>query len=864
MANTVDLEKWSESQEYPVRLDNAGKIIDFLDNAVKRENTGEERIRQRMVQVIHFEFGYPKDNISLEKTIQMGRERKRADIVVYADAAAKSANDQGRILLIGEVKDVGVKEPDGQLHSYVSATSAQGGFWTNGNTIQFFRKNLQTTQIESWLGIPKYGFSWDSVGLFTKQDLIRPIDLKIVFRRCHNALYRAGIDSEDIALDIVRTILAKIEDESTDSEDCTFHITQEEFSDVKRRKEACRRVRSLFEIVRNRYSDVFNVHEEITASDEQLAIVISYLQPYSLLDAPYDVIGTAYEVYVASHLKGERGQYFTNRLVVNMMIRMLNPDTGDIILDPACGSGGFLIASMNHILEKIDSSKRNDSAKEFLKKEIPKHLFGIDTAPKLAKLAKANMLLSKDGHTGITRGNSLADFENLPASFLQYAGKGKPSVIVTNPPFGAGYELRIKETNVLENYQLGRLWSVDEQLQISFEEELNTSLGVPPEVLFMERCIEWVKPGGRIGIVMAKGQLDNREAFAMRHLMLHSCKILAVVNLHEDTFQPFVGAKASVILLEKKDITAAEPENMSKEEDYRIFMAISNKIGQTSRGEPIFKTDAEGNRLVRNNTFILDEDVLDIAQAYNQFEQGALEESAYRFSISRSELSSATLSLNPIQYLPAHNASLQHILSLGDKEEYELQTLGSIAHVFNGPRFKRPYADFNVTEGPTIKKYFTGTALTQLNSDNLKYLDESKANKQTKKQLEALVMRKGYILISDSGTLGRVTYALEQHDGHLATNNLIRVVIEDEMLRGYVYQFLKSTIGQHLMLKNAYGTNQEHLEPDVIANIPIPIPRDRKKLEEIGGTVLESIEALEKSILSATKADTFFKNLLDA
>lgn len=111
-------------------------------------------------------------------------------------------------------------------------------------------------------------------------------------------------------------------------------------------------------------------------------------------------------------------------------------------------------------------------------------------------------------------------------------------------------------------------------------------------------------------------------------------------------------------------------------------------------------------------------------------------------------------------------------------------------------------------------------------------------------------------MISDSGTLGRVSYGLKQYDGHLATNNLIRVVIQDEALRGYVYEFLKGDVGQKLMLKNAYGTNQEHLEPDVIADIPIPVPKDKKMIEKIGSKVIQSINQLEDYLEASEEAKT--------
>ena len=205
---------------------------------------------------------------------------------------------------------------------------------------------------------------------------------------------------------------------------------------------------------------------------------------------------------------------------------------------------------------------------------------------------------------------------------------------------------------------------------------------------------------------------------------------------------------------------------------------------------------------------------------------------------------------------------LKKVLKLGDNEKFEIHRLGDLGDVFNGPRFKRPYADFGITEGPTIRKYFTGTAITQLNCDNIKYLDSNKADKQTQKHLNSLTIYKGYIVISDSGTLGRVTYVLNQHDGHVATNNLIRVVIKDVNLRGYVFQFLNSPIGQSLMLKSAYGTNQEHLEPDVISEIPIPVPKNKDIIKSIGGAVISSIENLEKSIEKNELSIDLFQNLL--
>lgn len=848
-----DIDQWLESQDFQITLDAEGKIIDFLEDAKSRPNTPEERIRQKMGQILYYEFNYSKDCMAFERHINMGREKKRADIVVYSSPTARANEDQGQIVLIGETKAPTEKVNDGQLTSYISASSAQGGFWTNGDAIEFFRRNQDTGVVYSWIGIPKCGQVWDAVGKYRKSELIQPVDLKLAFRRCHNAMYRQGIDSEDVALDMTRVILAKIEDESSSKEECDFHITPEEFSDPVARETACARVRKLFEAVRDRYPDVFTPTEKITSSDAQLAIVISQLQQYAFLEATHDVIGTAYETYVASSLKGERGQYFTNRLVVNMMVKMLNPSDKDIVLDPCCGSGGFILTAMNYMFDKIDSSSRRPDVKEILKRNVVHSLFGVDISPKLVKIAKANMLLAKDGHGGIEHANSLDEITNLSASFNERCGRERPTMILTNPPFGSGHDLRIKDPLILRQYQVGRQWSLDDAGEIEYSDALNTNAGVAPEVLFLEKCLNWLKPGGVLGIVMAKGQLDNREAYALRHHVLSHAQILAVVNLHEDTFEPFCGSKASVIFLKKTDTPPA---------DYPIFMAVSNKVGQTSRGKAILKKNAFGKPIVENGMHVLDEDLSEIADAYELFKHGELEESEFRFSIHRSQLDPDGLSFNPVHYLPQYNMDYVKVVTLGESEEFEIHRLGDIAQVYNGPRFKRPYAEPGVTEGEGVVRYFTGTALTQLRGENVKYLDRKRATPVQNKQLDELTIHKGYILISDSGTLGRVTYALSKHDGVVATNNLIRVVTQDVAMRGYLYKFLQSNLGQSLMLKNSYGTNQEHLEPDVIAEIPIPVPKNRADLEKIGLKVISSIETLELSMSEEDEADNVFCEML--
>ena len=853
MADNDYVQVWEESQEYELDLSDSGKIIDFLEPEKERPNKAEERVRQRIARVLHFEYGYPKELMCFEAPIRMGRDLRHADIAIYASPAARVQKDQGKILLVCEVKAPEIKECDGQLVSYVSASSAEGGLWTNGTQVVYVHKDAVAGKIQGYLGSPRYGEAWDSIGRLDKYSLSTPVDLKLVFKRCHNELYKDGAYSEDIALDMVRIILAKIEDECSSSERCEFYITPSEFGSAEGRKAACRRVRTLFSSVKAKYPEVFSESEEINASDKTLAIVISSLQMYSLLDAPYDVIGTAYETYVASHLKGERGQYFTNRLVIDMMVDMVDPRPGQVVLDPACGSGGFLIASMNHALEEIEAMSISSMAKEKKKGEVASSLYGVDVTKKLVKVAKANMMLGHDGHGGIIHHDSLSDFESFPALFSERAGEGKPHFILTNPPFGAGHDTRIKDSAVLSHFKIGHVWQVTENGEVQYSDALNTNQGVAPELLFLERCIQWVADGGVVGIVMAKGQLDNKEALAARTLLLDSCRILAVVNLHEDTFEPFCGSKASVIIAQK----GAHPDA------YPVFMAISNKIGQTSRGVPVFKRDDQGRYILENGERVLDEDLSDIVLAYRAFRKGELKETAFRFSVSSTQFLQGSFSLNPVQYLPAHSDAQKRVLELGETDDFELRRIGDIAtRVFNGPRFVRPYAEEGVVEGPGIVKYFTGTAITQIKAENVKYLDRNKATPLQNRQLDELTVHKGYIVVSDSGTIGRVDYLRAQHDGCVATNNLIRIVIEDEFLRGFVYQYLRGPIGQKLLKKNVYGTNQEHLEPYMVADILVPVPKDRRIVEDIGGMVIRGIESLEECARCETGASALMDQLV--
>jgi type I restriction enzyme M protein len=831
-----------------VRLSPEGRIVDFIDPKATRPNTPEEHVRQGYARKLHFEYDYPKELMVIGAPISIGSETKYADIAIYRDALSARRKDQRKIQLVVETKSGDLKSGTGQLFSYIFASSAEGGVWLNATDApKYFRRFDQPIpKLDDWPNVPRHGDSWDGIGRHTKAKLRPPHDLVETFKRCHNALYKVGIDSEDLAMDMVRIILAKYRDETNEGDTCEFRMNPLEIQSAERRKQVADRVRRLFKQVRDDHRDVFEEHESITAGDQEITTVVSELQDFRFVpdDASYDiydVVGAAYEVYVGSHLKGDRGQYFTHRLIVQLLVRLVDPDAKSTILDPAMGSGGFLVAAMRHVTQKIAKSNRPAVAKRSAIAVLHRHIFGVDKAQKLVKVARTNMILASDGHSGLIRGDTLEPIEKWPAGFLEQVGPEIPNVILTNPPFGATAEHKItadKDSEILSQFDVGHVWKHrDGEL---FPTNDLVAEGVPPEYLFLERCIKWVSPGGKVGIVVPRGILDNDKALPLRTLVFRETRVLAVVNCHDDTFKPYTDAKTAILVLEKKKHPG------EKEDNYSIFMAISQSIGHNGVGDPIYKTNATGDQILVNGEPVIDHDANDIYRGWLALQAGEKSPSEYYYAIRRKQITS-NLSLNPVRYLPKYTESRQKILELGERDEWRVERIGEIAAVFNGPRFKRPRADKGVTTGPNILRFFTGNAVTRTRGENIKYLDLQKARPNQIKMIERLRLRRGMILLTRSGTVGRVIYATSYHDGAVGTEDLIRVVIEDDALRGYTFQFLLSQMGQHQLRANIYGGIVDHIEPRHVKDILIPIPKDRTTIEKIGLPIIKSIEFQERS-----------------
>lgn len=662
-------------------------------------------------------------------------------------------------------------------------------------------------------------------------------------------------------MDIVRIILAKARDEEKIGDKALFYCTPDEYLSNDGTKEAAARVKKLFREVANDNKSVFSEHEKIAINDKLICDVIIELQNYRLLSDLYssddwDIMGNAYEQYTASYLKRQQGQFFTNRLVTDFMVRFLDPDYNDIILDPAGGSGGFLTSSMRYVRKKIlNRFKYGEQNKIASQRQLDNHrtkLFMVEINKRLVKIAKTAMILNGDGHAGITNGNSLADYDDFDKSLQAYSGKGMPTIILTNPPFAGIGQGRITDEKILNNYSCGMKWtSRDGKLESSdiYED------GVPPEMLFFEKCLDWVAPGGKIGIVMPKSFLDTKTYLPARNILLNNFKLLSVIICNKNTFQPHTGVRTCILFIQK-------PVAQKKLKDtYPIYMALSRKIGQDSEGVPIFKFDSNNKQ-----TELLDEDLSDILNDWNKFNNDQLIESEYRFTITRDKIDSSDLNINPQFYLPSINNTIKDIESIDQHEGWSVTTLSQVSStgvkIFKAPRMKTENLIVEDFINEFCETYNTPSSVLQEKGDASKILDISKANKKQIAAIKDLRVHHGDILITRSGTIGRVSYATKRISGKILSDDMIRVRIEDEKLRFYVYAYLQSDFAYQQMLKNEYGTIQQHLESRHIQNIIIPVPDDWDMVSDIVIETQNAIISKERMELANKKSKDLTFNVI--
>lgn len=541
-------------------------------------------------------------------------------------------HEQEHIIRICIVQDDKVKDNDKKKGVKITLENAMGavescefGLWANGSSYHFMQKEDDGLGFDyefiDLSDFPGEGETLDDLDRADRSSSRKPANDSLikVFKRSHDYIYGNEGRKKDAFWQLLNLIFCKLYDEKRrficaekgESYRRKFWVGVKEQNTEEGRKEVADRIKGLFEELKSDsvFSEVFDGNEAIGLTDKGLAFISGELAKYSFLDASVDVKGMAYETIVSNTLKQEAGQFFTPRNIIKAMVEMLNPTETDRILDPCCGSGGFLVMALDHVRKQIASDMFPDldgpllaekfnsfEVNEKIKTYAERSIFGFDFDPDLKKAARMNMVMAGDGHANIFHVNSLAypnwehpeEIEKINSSISRSLAEMKDldnaygsdarekfDMVFTNPPFGAKVKV---EQEIASQYHLSKYSDA-------------------PEVLFIEACYNFLKPGGKMAIVLPDGILGNPNTLPVREWILDKYKILASVDLAVEAFLPQVGVQASLLFLQKKTEVERQLAQDSAE-DYDVFMAIAEKLGKDRRGNPIYMRDEDGAELL--------------------------------------------------------------------------------------------------------------------------------------------------------------------------------------------------------------------------------------------------------------------------
>jgi type I restriction enzyme M protein len=467
-----------------------------------------------------------------------------------------------------------------------------------------------------------------------------------IFRQIHNYIYsNDGFSPQESLEEMVKVLFMKIFAETNQS--LQFSITEEEcknLSDHELSLNFSNKIKELFTQVKLIYPDLFNTHDQIKLSLDSLSFIVDKLQGISLLDSTQDAKGLAFQKFLSHQEKNGRGQFFTPEVVINFCVEIIRPQLNETIIDPACGSGSFLISTLNYLKQNFDQVN--------LKQIIKHNLYGVDINQNIARIAKMKLLLESNTNPHIICTNSVANISSL----LEIQPQGF-DIVLTNPPFGAGG--KIKNSQILQQFDLGYKWL---KIGDKFEKTNKLISGQSAEILFIETCLNLLKEGGRMGIVLPNGHLENPSLEYLRFYLKQKAKILGIVNLPQETFIPFgTGIKTSLLFLEKQTLKTID--------NYQIFFAKIKKLGYqgNKNATVIYQKNSQGITIKNSQgEAICDEDFTTVINDYQSFLKSKQIQTPNSFNLNFNQLNGR---LDYDFYLPENRRLIhnqQNTVKLGD------------------------------------------------------------------------------------------------------------------------------------------------------------------------------------------------------
>jgi type I restriction enzyme M protein len=560
-----------------------------LENIEKTEFEIEEYVRQWVISELINTYKYPKswlgEKIIVEEIVQVASSEKKSDVSIK--------NDRGRTYIFIETKAASVtggeyERAERQLETYLSAThTATIGLLTNGLTTKFIRKKVNPNDFEYIADIPEYGLTENTRSKLVRNlEIIknsnRKVGLEPLPKRSQGLLFEAHSAMRDIdglhddnALDELAKILyAKIFDERIISQSEPDKIVEFRFQTYGKSNasEIASEIRDLYKDACDYDLRVYSqripgydrsrgvFREQIGLSDVALSRVVEIIQNYSIIDANSDIKSAAFQKVLGKAIRAGMGQYFTPDEIVTIAVNIVAPSPKDIILDPFCGSGHFLTKSLDYVIGKYSKSTDNYVLNQF--KMF--HLHGIEKSPRMVRIAMTDMLIHDDGHSNIRNIDSLLTFDNYPDILGIVDDKNDDpqvfDIIMTNPPFGS--LMREEARKMLGRFELGK-----------------KKKSLPLEVLAIERCYQFLKPGGKLAIVLPDGNLGNPNVQFVRDWLLENMFLKGVISLPLETFSPFgTTTKTSLCFFQKFS------KQNSSLNDYNIVFYKLENIGYDATG----------------------------------------------------------------------------------------------------------------------------------------------------------------------------------------------------------------------------------------------------------------------------------------
>ena len=570
-------------------------------NQSERWADPEAKVRAELWAELVYKYQYPADRIGVEVRVPGRTPNNYADLVVYADDEGKEPYFVFECKR-AELSDAAFDQAIEQACGYRASLGATYCGVVAGRTRRLLRfdrfppgerdKN-HITDIPTRYGRPPI---W-RFHKGTDQDLaaVSREELRAAIRKCHQTLWEGGRRSPIAAFgEFSKLVFIKYRDEKNPllrrGEPYAFQRRDEETAEA-----LTDRIRDLYRSEQEKEPNVFT--ESINIDPLILAQCVEHLEDISLKDTELDTKGVAFEEFMGSFFKGDFGQYFTPRELIAFAVEVLNPRQDDLILDPACGSGGFLLYALDHV--RRAASEYHDPGTiehfQFWHEFAQNNLFGIEVNEELARVAKMNMIIHDDGHTNII-GHDALDFPENIEGKNRHIARGRFDLILTNPPFGAVIRRAEKGDGYLEQFELMGYLGKDYPLFSEMrgdDEETDTKLiprsvrpraSIRTEIAFLERICEFLKPGsGRAAVVLPDGILSNSSLEGVRYWLLNNFQLLGVISLPISAFSHYDAAvKASIVFLRRLDVGETVPD------DTPIFMASTANIGYDASGRKTF------------------------------------------------------------------------------------------------------------------------------------------------------------------------------------------------------------------------------------------------------------------------------------